>query len=97
MEELVCLQTLGIIQPVQFSNWAAPIVSALNGDGRLKICGDYKVTVNRAAKADNKYPIPRVNELFTSPSGGKTFSKLDLSCWMRNQEGLLRLTHYYSM
>ena len=46
-------------------------------DGRVRICGDYKVTVNRAAKLD-KYPIPRI-ELFASLAGGKTFSKLDLS------------------
>ena len=36
------------------------------------------MTVNRAAKLE-KYPIPRIEELFTSLSGGKTFSKLDLS------------------
>lgn len=77
-EELERLQTLGIIQPIQFSDWAAPIVPVLKDDGRVRICGDYKVTVNRAAKVD-KYPIPRIDELFTSLSGGKTFSKLDLS------------------
>ena len=77
-EELERLQTLGIIQPIQFSDWAAPIVPVLKDDGRVQVCGDYKVTVNRAAKVD-KYPIPRIDELFTSLSGGKTFSKLDLS------------------
>ena len=47
-------------------------------DGGVQICGDYKITVNRAAKLE-KYPIPRIEELFASLSGGKTFSKLDLS------------------
>lgn len=44
----------------------------------MRICGDYKITVNRAAKID-KYPIPRIEELFASLAGGKSFTKLDLS------------------
>ena len=76
-DELDWLQTLGLIQPIQFSEWAAPIVPAMKGDGRVRICGDYKVTVNKAAKVD-KYPIPR-KELFTLLASGKAFTKLDLS------------------
>ena len=34
--------------------------------------------VNRAAKPDT-YPLPRVDDIFASLSGGKTFSKLDLA------------------
>ena len=77
-KELDHLLALGVIRPVQFSDWAAPIVPVLKGDGRVRICGDYKVTINRAAKLE-KYPIPRIDELFASLSGGKMFSKLDLS------------------
>lgn len=47
-------------------------------DQKIRICGDYKVTINQSAKID-KYPIPRIDDLFTSLSGGKQFSKLDLS------------------
>ena len=50
----------------------------LKGDGRVRICGDYKVTINSAAKQD-KYPLPHIDELFGSLAGGKSFSKLDLS------------------
>ena len=77
-EELDRLQALGVIQPVRFSDWASPIVPILKRDGSVRICGDYKVTINRAARLE-KYPIPRIEELFTSLAGGKTFSKLDLS------------------
>jgi hypothetical protein len=77
-KELDRLQALGVIQPVRFSDWAATIVPVLKSDGRVRICGDYKVTINRAARLE-KHPIPRIEELFTSLAGGKTLSKLDLS------------------
>ena len=77
-EELERLQKQGIIEPIQFSDWAAPIVPVVKSDGKIRICGDYKVTINQSAKID-KYPIPRIDDLFASLSGGKRFSKLDLS------------------
>ena len=75
-EELERLQALGVIQPVQFADWAAPIVPIVKGDGRVRICGDYKITVNRAARLEKH---PRIEELFASLAGGKSFTKLDLS------------------
>ena len=77
-KELERLQALDIIQPVQFSDWATPIVPVMKNDGGVRICGDFKSTVNRAARLD-KYPIPRIEDLFALLAGGKTFSKLDLS------------------
>ena len=77
-QELDRLQTLGIIRPVQFSDWAAPIVPVMKQDGRVRICGDYKVTINSAAKIE-RYPIPRIEDLFATLSGGQKFTKLDLS------------------
>ena len=47
-------------------------------DGTLRICGDYKLTVNKIAKAD-VYPLPKIEELFTALTGGRAFSKLNLS------------------
>ena len=44
----------------------------------MRICGDFKTTVNRALKTKS-YPLPRVEELFTKMSGGKSFTKLDMS------------------
>ena len=46
--------------------------------GGIRICGDYKLTVNGVAKLDT-YPLPRIEDLFSSLSGGKYFSKLDLA------------------
>ena len=41
-EELERLQRDGIIEPVKFSEWAAPVVPVLKSDGSLRLCGDYK-------------------------------------------------------
>ena len=77
-KELERLQNTGVISPVQFSDWAAPIVPVVKADGNIRICGDYSITVNTVSKLDN-YPLPRVEDLFTAMSGGVLFSKLDLT------------------
>lgn len=63
---------------MQFADWAAPIVPVRKRDGSIRICGDYKLTVNKAAKPDT-YPLPRIEDLFASLVGGQAFSKLDLA------------------
>lgn len=77
-KELERLQAQNIISPVTFSNWATPIVPVGKSDGSVRLCGDYKVTVNPVTKLD-AYPLPKIDELFTSIAGGKLFSKLDLA------------------
>ena len=77
-DELTRLESVGIIKPVKFSRWAAPIVPVVKSDGTIRICSDYKVTINRAAKTDT-YPLPKIEDLFASLSGGKLFSKVDLA------------------
>ncbi|XP_062501692.1 uncharacterized protein K02A2.6-like [Corticium candelabrum] len=76
--ELKRLEAEGIIEPVRFANWAAPIVPILKADGSIRICGDYRLTVNQVAETE-KYPLPRVEDIFASLAGGQTFTKLDLS------------------
>ena len=67
-----------MITKVSHSDWAAPIVPVPKKNGRFRICGDYKVTVNQALAVD-QYPLPKPEDLFAMLSGGKKFSKLDLS------------------
>ncbi|CAI5686860.1 unnamed protein product [Oreochromis niloticus] len=76
--ELERLQQIGVIEPIEFSDWAAPIVPVLKEDGGVRICGDYKLTVNQASQLD-AYPLPRVDDLFATLAGGQTFTKLDMS------------------
>ena len=51
-QELQQLEKQGIIMPVKFSDWAAPVVPVLKANGSIRLCGNYKVTVNKAAKKD---------------------------------------------
>ena len=76
--ELDRLEKQGVIKPVQFSDWAAPIVPVIKRDGTVQICGDYKLIINTAVKLE-VYSLPRIKDLFASLAGGKTFTKLDLS------------------
>ena len=78
-KELEHLVRLGIIEPIQLAEWAAPIVPVLKANKKsVRICGDFKMTVNSASKLDT-YPIPKVDDLFARLTGGICFSKLDLS------------------
>ena len=78
-KELDRLVDQGILTPVQFANWVAPIVPVLKSNKQsVRICGDFKRTVNQASKVD-KYPIPKIEDLFTSLAGGKIFTTLDTS------------------
>ena len=68
-----------IIEPVQFADWAAPTVPVVKSDGKsLRICGDFKLTMSQASKLD-RYPIPKVEDLFAKLAGRKAFTKLGMS------------------
>ncbi|XP_034780493.2 uncharacterized protein K02A2.6-like [Acipenser ruthenus] len=76
-EALEQLVEQGVFQPVKHSRWATPIVPVMKKDGSLRLCGDYRCTVNTAVKSDT-YPLPTLAELFASLAGGAIFTKLDL-------------------
>lgn len=76
--ELKRLTDLGVISPVEHCDWATPVVPVSKKDGPVRLCGDFKVTINPALCVD-KYPHPRIEDLFASLAGGQHFSKLDLS------------------
>ena len=62
-KELDWLVDQGILTPVQFADWAAPNVPVLKNDKHsVKICGDFKRTVNQASKL-RIYSIPKIKDL----------------------------------
>ena len=76
--ELDRLVNEGVYVPVEVSDWAAPIVPIVKTDGSVRICGDYKITINKASKLDN-YPIPKSEDIYACLAGGQKFTKLDFS------------------
>ena len=58
------------------SPWGAPVLCVKKKDGSFRMCIDYrklnKVTIK------NKYPLPRIDDLFDQLQGACTFSKIDL-------------------
>ncbi|KAA0051522.1 ty3-gypsy retrotransposon protein [Cucumis melo var. makuwa] len=63
------------IQP-SVSPWGAPVLFVKKKDGSMRLCIDYrelnKVTVK------NRYPLPRIDDLFDKLQGATVFSKIDL-------------------
>ena len=74
---LDCLQSEVVISRIEFSDRACPIVPVFKSDGSVRICGHYKMTINKYSKQD-KYPLPEADDLFASISGGQKFSRIDL-------------------
>ena len=73
------METQGIISTVKYSKWAVPIVPVLKQDKQsVRICGDYKLTANRASRVEH-YPLPIIEDLFATLGGGVLFTKLDMS------------------
>lgn len=77
-EKLARLEQEGVLSPTKFSVWATPIVPLVKRNGKVRLCGDFKVTLNAALCAEH-YPIPGIEDLFASLAGGHRFSKLDLT------------------
>ena len=71
------LERLEIVE-ITHSEWATPIVAVPKPDGRVRLCGDFKVTVNQSLSIE-QYPLPRVEDLFGTLAGGQKFTKLDLT------------------
>ena len=76
-EELDKLEKQGIIYKVDTSEWATPIVAIPKKDSSVRICGDFKVTLNPALQVD-QYPLPKIEDIFANLAGGEKFTKLDL-------------------
>lgn len=66
------------LEKVDRSLWACPIVVVPKADNTVRICGDYKSTINQSVE-DEQYVLPTTQDLYAALVGSKVFSKLDLS------------------
>lgn len=94
-KQLNDLVSKGVLIPVDNSEWGTPLVPLMKPSGELRICGDYKVTINRFL-TDFKYPLPRIDQIFASMQGGVIFTKLDMSHTKKTCESTIgiRLKYY---
>jgi len=76
-EEIERLQSLQVIEKVEHSEWGTPIVAIKKQNGKIRLCCDYKVTLNPLI-ADVGTPTLNVEDLLSEIGEAKVFSKLDL-------------------
>ncbi|GJU45142.1 putative reverse transcriptase domain-containing protein [Tanacetum coccineum] len=69
------LQEKGFIRP-SHSPWGAPVLFVKKKDGSMRMCIDYRELNKLTIK--NRYPLPRIDDLFDQLQGACCFSKIDL-------------------
>ncbi|GFS70327.1 retrovirus-related Pol polyprotein from transposon 412 [Trichonephila clavipes] len=66
--EIDRLEKEGIIEKVDSSEWATPVVPVVKSDGSIRLCADYSVTLNPNLIVP-QHPLPRLDEIFGSLNG----------------------------
>nr|GFA91216.1 putative reverse transcriptase domain-containing protein [Tanacetum cinerariifolium] len=74
-EQLQELSDKGFIRPSS-SPWGAPVLFVKKKDGSFRMCIDYRELNKLAVK--NRYPLPRIDDLFDQLQGSSVYSKIDL-------------------
>ncbi|GJW57080.1 putative reverse transcriptase domain-containing protein [Tanacetum coccineum] len=69
------LEDKGFIRP-SHSPWGAPVLFVKKKDGSLRMCINYRELNKLMVK--NRYPLPRIDDLFDQLQGSRFFSKIDL-------------------
>ncbi|GJZ52495.1 putative reverse transcriptase domain-containing protein [Tanacetum coccineum] len=69
------LQEKGFIRPSS-SPWGAPVLFVKKKDGSFRMCIDYRELNKLTIK--NRYPLPRIDDMFDKLQGPRYFSKIDL-------------------
>ncbi|XP_062711901.1 uncharacterized protein K02A2.6-like [Aedes albopictus] len=77
-DEMKRLQDNGIITPITYADWAAPIVVVRKPDRTVRICADFSTGLNNALEANN-YPLPLPEDIFNRMANCTMFSHIDLS------------------
>ncbi|GKA35120.1 putative reverse transcriptase domain-containing protein [Tanacetum coccineum] len=74
-EQLKELSNKGFIRPSS-SPWGAPVLFVKKKDGSFQMCIDYRELNKLTVK--NRYPLPRIDDLFDQLQGSSIYSKIDL-------------------
>ncbi|GJV01656.1 putative reverse transcriptase domain-containing protein [Tanacetum coccineum] len=74
-EQLQELSDKGFIRPSS-SPWGAPVLFVKKKDGSFRMCIDYQELNKLTVK--NRYPLPRIDDLFDQLQGSSVYSKIDL-------------------
>ncbi|GJU03632.1 putative reverse transcriptase domain-containing protein [Tanacetum coccineum] len=74
-EQLQDLSDKGFIRPSS-SPWGAPVLFVKKKDGSFRMCIDYRELNKLTVK--NRYPLPRIDDLFDQLQGSSVYSKIDL-------------------
>ncbi|GKC78493.1 putative reverse transcriptase domain-containing protein [Tanacetum coccineum] len=74
-DQLQELSNKGFIRPSS-SPWGAPVLFVKKKDGSFRMCIDYRELNKLTMK--NRYPLPRINDLFDQLQGSSVYSKIDL-------------------
>nr|GFA04124.1 putative reverse transcriptase domain-containing protein [Tanacetum cinerariifolium] len=75
VEQLKELSDKGFIRPSS-SPWGAPVLFVKKKDGLFWMCIDYQELNKLTAK--NRYPLPRIDDLFDQLQGSSVYSKIDM-------------------
>ncbi|GJV05075.1 putative reverse transcriptase domain-containing protein [Tanacetum coccineum] len=87
-EQLQELSDKGFIRP-NSSPWGAPVLFVKKKDGSFRMCIDYRELNKLTVK--NRYPLPRIDDLFDQLQGSIVYSKIDLrsgyhQLWVREED-----------
>ncbi|GJT01860.1 putative reverse transcriptase domain-containing protein [Tanacetum coccineum] len=74
-EQLQELFDKGFIRPSS-SPWGAPVLFVKKKDGSFRMCIDYRKLNKLTVK--NRYPLPRIDDLFDQLQGSSIYSNIDL-------------------
>lgn len=77
-KEFKRLQDLQVVSPVDYSDWAAPIVVAPKPGGKLRICADFSTGLNKQLDLHH-HPLPRTQDLLASLGKNAYYTKIDFS------------------
>jgi len=77
-DHLQTLESLGVLERADITEWGTPIVPVCQKGKSIRICADYKSTINKYLELD-RYPIPHIDDILAKLHGGRYFCKLDIS------------------